>query len=238
MGEILRAERLSKHFGDTIVLEHVSFSVASPGLTVILGPNGSGKTTLLDILEGLEAPSSGTFTLFGAAPSPYPRTRIGVALQREPQLEHATVGELANLFAAIHSVPDGARRIIEMAALAARQHVSAAKLSGGESARFSIATALVHTPELVFLDEPTAHLDPEAKREAAALLTRCAKTCAVVMTTHDLREAENLCDHVVFLVGGRLRAAGTPAELIAQVPGGGRGLQDAFFHFCHRENEA
>jgi ABC-2 type transport system ATP-binding protein len=237
MGEVLRVDRLTKHFGDTIALDHVSFSVTGPGLTVILGPNGSGKTTLLDILEGLEAPSSGTFTLFGAAPAPYPRSRVGVALQREPQLEHATVGELATLFAAIHSVPAGARRILEMAGLLEREHVPASKLSGGESARLSIALALVHSPALVFLDEPTAHLDPAAKRQTATLLRDVAKTSAVVMTTHDLREAETLCEYVVFLVAGKLCAAGTPAELMAQVPSPtARTLEAAFFHFCNRES--
>jgi ABC-2 type transport system ATP-binding protein len=110
-----------------------------------------------------------------------------------------------------------------------------ARLSGGEAARLFIATALVHDPELVFLDEPTAHLDPKSKKDVGALLKEVARERTVILTTHDLREADELCDHLLFLVGGRVRASGARDELVSAVPQEARhglGVEDAFFHFC------
>ena len=108
-------------------------------------------------------------------------------------------------------------------------------LSGGEAARLFIAASLIHDPELVFLDEPTAALDPKSKLEVGHMLRDVAKERAVVLTTHDLREADSLCDRLVFLVGGRVRASGTRQELVAAVPEterGAIGVEAAFFHFC------
>src|SRR5688572_23412211 len=101
---VIEARGLTKTFGRVHALEDVTFTIHGPGLTMILGPNGAGKTTLLDILEGLSKPTSGNFSLFGGPAHPYPRRDVGVVLQREAQLEHATVGEYADLFAAIHRV--------------------------------------------------------------------------------------------------------------------------------------
>lgn len=234
-GEVVVAEKLTQRFGDTLALDSVSFSIEGPGITGILGPNGAGKTTLLDILEGLKEPSGGTYRLFREAPYPYPRRRVGVVLQKEPQLERATAKEYAELFAAVYGVPDGAHRILQLANLEDRSRVPVARLSGGEAARLSIATAVVHDPDLLYLDEPTAHLDPNGKRGIGELLSQLAKKCTVVLTTHDLREADELCDHLLFLVGGKVRAHGSRAELLAAVPAGqrrGQGVEAAFLHFC------
>ncbi len=235
MPSVVAAHGLSKRFGEIAALDDVTFSVPSRGLVGVLGPNGAGKSTLLDILEGLAQPTSGTFRLFGAPPAPYPRRRVGVVLQKEVQLERCTTGEYAELFAAIQGVERGAERILARAALQDRRAVAMSRLSGGEAARLFIAAALVHDPELLFLDEPTAPLDPRSKREIGDLLRGVAEERAVVLTTHDLREAEALCDRLVFLVGGRVRAEGTREELVAAVPPDARrsfGVEDAFFHFC------
>ena len=232
---VLAVENLGKRFGDVVALEGVTFGVDRPALVGILGPNGAGKTTLLDIVEGLSRPTSGSYRLFDAAPEPYPRRRVGVVMQREARLERCTAREYAELFAAIHGVRDGAERIIERARLAARARVPLSRLSGGEAARLFVATAVVHDPELLFLDEPTAPLDPESKRDVGELLRELARTRTVVLTTHDLREADALCTHLLFLVGGRVRAWGRREELVAAVPEGARrGLpvEDAFFHHC------
>ena len=233
--EIIHAEALGKRFGDTIALEDVSFTIHGPGIVGVLGPNGAGKTTLLDILEGLSVPTSGNYRLFGKTPVPYPRSRIGVVMQKEAQIDRITVAEYAQLFSVIVGAPRGTEKILEQARLAHRSSIPVTRLSGGEAARLHIATAVVHEPDLVFLDEPTAHLDPDNKRIVGEFLRDLAEHRTLFLTTHDLHEADVLCDKLLFLVGGRLRASGTKDALVASVPNDerrGLGVEDAFFHFC------
>jgi ABC-2 type transport system ATP-binding protein len=235
--EVLAAEGLCKRFGATEALRGVTFSVEGPQVVGILGPNGAGKTTLLEILEGISPPGAGSVRLFGAPlrASAYPRRRVGVVLQREFALDRITAGDYAELFAAIFGTPAGDDRILRMAGLEGRRGVPVERLSGGEAARLFIAAAVVHDPDLVFLDEPTAHLDPENKARIGDLVRAMGRSRTVVMTTHDLREADAVCDHVIFLVEGRIEAQGPRADLLAAVPAEkrrGRGLEDAFFHFC------
>jgi ABC-2 type transport system ATP-binding protein len=233
--EIIHAEAIGKRFGDTIALADVTFSINGPGIVGVLGPNGAGKTTLLDILEGLSAPTSGNYRLFGNPAHPYPRARVGVVMQKEAHLERITVREYAELFSVIFGVDNGADKILEQARLTHRAHIPVTRLSGGEAARLYITTAVVHEPDLVFLDEPTAHLDPDNKRIIAELLRDLGQRHTLFLTTHDLHEADVLCDKLLFLVSGRLRASGTKEELVANVPEEkrrGHGVEDAFFHFC------
>lgn len=233
MRETVSARGITKRFGEIVALRDVSFTFEGPQLIGILGPNGAGKTTLLDILEGIASPTEGEVRLFGERISPYPRRRVGVVLQRELLLERVTVREYAELFAAIHAVRHGEDEILRMAALSARAHVPVTRLSGGEAQRLFIACAVIHAPDLVFLDEPSAHLDPESKQEIGELLRRMSRERTVVLTTHDLREADQLCDHLLFLVDGAVRAAGRRDTLVSAVPGGERGgVEEAFFHFC------
>jgi ABC-2 type transport system ATP-binding protein len=234
---VIGADGLSRRFGATEALAGVTFSVRGPGVVGVLGPNGAGKTTLLSILEGLAAPGGGEARLFGRAigAGRYPRRRVGVVLQQEPTLDGITARDYADLFAAIHGVRGGSDRILARADLIERARVHVDRLSGGEAQRLFLAAAIVHDPELVFLDEPTAHLDPENKARLGALVRELAKDRTIVLTTHDLREADQVCDHVLFLVGGRIRADGSREALVAAVPEAerrGQGLEDAFFHFC------
>jgi ABC-2 type transport system ATP-binding protein len=242
--EVLAAEGLSKRFGATEALRGVTFAVEGPQVVGILGPNGAGKTTLLEILEGISPPGGGSVRLFGAdlsltasgwRRSIYPRRRVGVVLQREFALDAITAGDYAELFAAIQGVRGGEGRILRAAGLEARRSVPVERLSGGEAQRLFIAAAVVHDPDLVFLDEPTAQLDPENKARVGELMRSLGRTRTVVVTTHDLREADAVCDHVIFLVGGRIEAQGPRDALLAAVPEEkrkGHGLEDAFFHFC------
>lgn len=237
MNEVLAADGLTRRFGAVEALRGVTFAVHGPQVIGILGPNGAGKTTLLEILEGLFAPTSGSFRLFGApqTTASYPRRRVGVVMQQEFVLDRITVLEYAELFAAIHGVRGGEEEILATAGLGARARVAVERLSGGEAQRLFIAAAVVHRPDLLFLDEPTAHLDPENKARIGAVIREMSRSRTVVLTTHDLREAEAVCDHVLFLVDGRVKAAGPKEELIAAVPPEerrGPGLEDAFFHFC------
>ena len=224
---VVEVEHLSKHFGDIVALDDVSFSIEGPGLVGILGPNGAGKTTLLDIVEGLSQASAGSYRLFGRTPSPYPRQRVGVVMQNEARLERVTVREYAELFAAIYGVSGGADKTIARAGLKERASLALDKLSGGEAARLWIANAMVHDPQLLFLDEPTAALDPANKRQVAAVLREAASDRTIIMTTHDLSEADGLCDQLLFLVGGRLRAFGRREDIVGE-----RSVEEAFFDIC------
>ncbi len=231
--EVLLTRGLGKRFGEVVALDGVELRLLGPQLIGILGPNGAGKTTLLDIVEGLSEPTAGEVRLLGGPLSPYPRRRVGVVLHREFALDHVKTGEYAELFAAIYGVAGGRQRILERAELLTRADVAVERLSSGEAQRLFIAAASVHDPELLLLDEPTAHLDPEAKQKLGRWLRETSRTRTVVITTHDLAEAEAICDHVVFLVRGRVRAQGSPVELTAAVPEPARaGLASAFFHFC------
>ena len=237
MAEILAVQQLSKRFGATVALRNVSFSLDGQQIIGILGPNGAGKTTLLEILEGLTRPSEGEARLFGTPldPSHYPKHRVGVVIEKESTLDNMTVSEYADLFAAIYQVDGGKESILTRARMQGRVHVPVELLSAGESQRLMIAAASVHRPELLFLDEPTSHLDPENKREIGSWLRQMAESCTIILTTHDLREAEVVCDYIMFLVNGEVKAQGTPAALIEAVPESDRhglGIEDAFFYFC------
>ena len=226
-------ERVSRRYGAFEALTEVTFRIDSPGVVGLLGPNGAGKTTLLDVLAGLAAPDSGSFSLFGEplmSGAQYPRRRVGVVLQREFVPDHVTVDEYAELFAAIYGVRDGAQQIIAQARLDARKKLAVDRLSGGEAQRLFVAASLVHSPDLLLLDEPSARLDPVSKRALSELLRRVSEKTCVLMATHDLAEAERACDHCLFILGGKLRAQGSTAELMATA--GAATLEDAFFHFC------
>jgi ABC-2 type transport system ATP-binding protein len=237
VNEVVAADALGRRYGPVEALAGVTFSIKGPQVVGVLGPNGAGKTTLLEILEGISAPTAGSFRLFGAphTVASYPRRRVGVVMQREFVLDRITVRDYAELFASIHGVRGGDEQILSAAALGARAKVPVERLSGGEAQRLFIAAAVVHGPDLLFLDEPTAHLDPENKARIGDLIREMGRSRTVVLTTHDLREADAVCDHVLFLVAGRVRAAGPRADLVAAVPPEERrgvGLEDAFFHFC------
>ncbi|MDB4996788.1 MAG: drrA 6 [Myxococcaceae bacterium] len=208
-------------------LDGVTFKIDGHGIVGILGPNGAGKTTLLDILEGLSEPTDGQVRLFGKALRPYPRRRVGVVMQREFVLDNVTVREYAELFASIYGVRGGEAKILDAARLGARSKLAVDRLSGGEAQRLFVAAACVHDPEILFLDEPTSELDPESKARMGDELRALGKARTVLLTTHDLQEADTLCQRLLFLEGGRVRAEGTRDDLV-----GARGIADAFHHYC------
>jgi ABC-2 type transport system ATP-binding protein len=235
--EIVAVEGLGKRYGAVAALTDLQFAIREPQIVGILGPNGAGKTTLLDLLEGLARPTSGTVRLFGERidPDHYPRRKVGVVLQREFVPDAITVEEYADLFASIQKVAGGCKKILAASQLADRARAPMSRLSGGEAQRLHLAAAVVHDPALLLLDEPGASLDPMARAALGAFIRDLAGRRTVLFTTHDLREAEALCDRVLFLVAGRIRADGSPAALAASLPataGPRHGLEAAFFHHC------
>lgn len=232
---LIEVQSLTKQYGSKTVLQNVSFCIDGPAIVGVLGPNGAGKTTLLEILEGLSDPSAGTYSLFGSPCSceQYPRSQVGVLLQREYALDEVTVEEYSELFAAIQKVPKGAEKIITQARLENRKHVRVDKISGGEAQRLFFAASSVHNPKILFLDEPSAPLDPSAKLTMRSMIKEQSQRSTIVMTTHDLRDAEQLCDRVLFLVDGQIRADGSISTLLSQVKSKEQPtLEDAYFHFC------
>ncbi|MGQ5639990.1 MULTISPECIES: ATP-binding cassette domain-containing protein [unclassified Streptomyces] len=216
------ADGVRKRYGDIQAVDGVSLRIESGEFYGILGPNGAGKTTTLEILEGVREPDEGRIELFGQ--SPWPRnldllTRIGVQFQASSFLDKLTTRETIRLFASFYRV--GARQadaMLERVGLTEFGQVPADKLSGGQAQRLSIACGLVHDPEIVFLDEPTAGLDPQARRNLWDLLRNVNEEGrTVVLTTHYLDEAEVLCDRVSVMERGKVLRTGAPAALVREL---------------------
>jgi ABC-2 type transport system ATP-binding protein len=216
---------LRKSYGSLAAVDGISFDVAPGEFFAILGPNGAGKTTTLEILEGLRQGDSGSVAVLGQRPWPRnPRLlpRIGVQLQASSFFEKLSAREQIRTLAALYAVgPERADAMLATVGLTEQADTRVEKLSGGQVQRLSIACALVHDPELVFLDEPTGSLDPQARRNLWDLLGQInADGRTVVLTTHHMDEAEILCDRVAIMDHGKLLQIGPPAALV-------RGLDSA-----------
>jgi ABC-2 type transport system ATP-binding protein len=210
---------LAKHYGPLIAVDGVDLDVAAGEFFGILGPNGAGKTTLLEMVEGLRRPDAGSVHLLGEPVWPRDARlmrRIGVQLQASAFFERLTAREQLHTFASLYGVsPARGDEWLERVALVEKAGTRVEDLSGGQAQRLSIACALVHDPEVVFLDEPTAALDPQARRNLWDLLAGLNDTGrTVVLTTHYMDEAEVLCDRVAIMDGGRVLRCDTPAALV------------------------
>jgi ABC-type multidrug transport system ATPase subunit/Zn-dependent protease len=208
-----------KSYNGQRALDGVSFTVQQGEFFGILGPNGAGKTTLVEIVEGMREADAGTVEVFGQPT--WPRNtallrRIGVQTQASAFFTRLTAAEHLVTVAALQGLGrDAARRALESVGLAGKARTRVDDLSGGQRQRLALATALVHDPELIFLDEPTAALDPEARRSLWQLLRSLrAQGRTIVYTTHHLDEAEALCDRVAIVAGGRIVALDTPGALV------------------------
>lgn len=217
--EAIVVEDIRKSYGELKAVDGVSFTVAEGEFFGILGPNGAGKTTTLEIVEGLRVPDGGSVRLLGE--NPFPRNvallpRIGVQLQASAFFEKLTAREQLETFASLYGVNAvTAGEMLELVGLTDKADTREDKLSGGQRQRLSIACALVHDPDVVFLDEPTAALDPQARRnlwDVLRAIQERGKT--IVYTTHYLDEAEILCDRVAIMDHGRILAMDPPATLV------------------------
>ncbi len=215
----ISVRNLRKSYGSTVAVGGVSFEVEQGEFFGILGPNGAGKTTTLEMLEGLREPDDGELTILGLRP--WPRNpallpRMGVQLQSSSFFERLTAREQIRTFASLYGVPP--RRADEMLGIVGldeQAETKAEQLSGGQGQRLSIACALVHDPELVFMDEPTGALDPQARRNLWDLLRQInSDGRTVVLTTHHMDEAETLCDRVAIMDHGEILRLGAPAALV------------------------
>ncbi|MGV9788163.1 ATP-binding cassette domain-containing protein [Streptomyces sp. NPDC003435] len=216
---VVALDGVSKRYGEVTALDGVSLEVRHGEFFGILGPNGAGKTTLVEIVEGMREADAGSVAVFGQ--SPWPRdiallARIGVQTQASAFFARLTAGEHLRTVAALYGMaPEAARTALERVGLTEKENARVDHLSGGQRQRLAVATALLNEPELIFLDEPTAALDPEARRELWELLRSLrSEGRTIICTTHYLDEAEALCDRVAIIAGGRVVALDSPRNLI------------------------
>ena len=216
----MRADGISKRYGERDALRDVSFEVADGERVAVIGPNGAGKTTLLQILAGALRPTSGTVTT----------DRVGWVPQQPALYSKLSVAENLRFFARLEKVADVERsvaRMLEQTALADRARDEVGRLSGGNKQRVNIAIGLLGDPAALLLDEPSAALDPRQRERLWEFIAALGTT--VVFATHDVGEAERFADRVLVLADGDLLFTGTPAELVGE----DRDLEAAFVRFLH-----
>jgi ABC-2 type transport system ATP-binding protein len=216
--DAIDAVDLRKRYGDIQAVDGISFSVARGEVFGMLGPNGAGKTTTVEIVEGLREPDAGRVSVLGYDVAQQPRAvkeRIGIQLQTPSLLPRLTVAELLELFGSFYARSRPADDLIALVGLEESRGRLAGTLSGGQAQRLSVALALVNQPDVIFLDEPTTGLDPQARVNLWDLIeTVRAEGITVLLTTHYMEEAERLCDRVAIVDHGRIVALDTPRQLI------------------------
>ena len=208
---------LHKHYGTIHAVGGVSFEVARGEVFGLLGPNGAGKTTTVETLEGYRVPDEGSVRVLGLDPvrdAPALRPRIGVMLQEGGLYPRLKPLELLRLFAAYYDDAEDPESLLDIVGLRDMVATPVRRLSGGQAQRLSLACALIGRPEVVFLDEPTAGMDPHARATTWQLIRDLrGRGVTVLLTTHAMDEAEQLCDRVAIIAGGKVAALGSPAEL-------------------------
>jgi ABC-2 type transport system ATP-binding protein len=223
MEPVIRADRLTRHFGDVVAVDHLSLEVYPGEVFGVLGHNGAGKTTTVRLLNGVLAPDDGVARVLGLDPladGPALRRRTGI-LTETPSLDERLTGrDNLEIYAELYDVPradlpDRVEELLEVFELADRAEEKAGGYSKGMKQRLALARALLHRPDLLFLDEPTAGLDPVAARRVHEMITQLSheQHRTVFLCTHNLAEAQHLCSRVAVLEHGRLVVVGTPAEL-------------------------
>jgi ABC-2 type transport system ATP-binding protein len=215
---IIEVRDLVKRYGDFTAVKGISFDVQEGEIFGIVGPNGAGKTTTLEIIETLKDPTSGTVIIdsYDVVKSPWQvKRRIGVQLQAAGFYPSLNLRELLQLFAGLYDVKIDPMAMLRKVQLEEKAGARFEKLSGGQKQRFSIASTLVNQPRVIFLDEPSTGLDPQARLNLWDLVREIQKDgVTVVLTTHYMEEAEQLSDHLAIMDEGKIVASGTPDSLI------------------------
>jgi ABC-2 type transport system ATP-binding protein len=212
---------LVKRYGQLTAVDGLSLSAARGAVTGVLGPNGAGKTTTIEICEGYRRPDGGTVRVLGLDPvrdASALRPRVGVMLQSGGIPPSVPAADYLKLLSRFHARPIDPAALLDLVGLTPVARTPYKRLSGGQQQRLSLAAAIVGRPELVFLDEPTAGMDPQARHATWDLIEQLrAAGVSVILTTHFMEEAERLCDHIAIIDHGRLVAEGTPGQLTGTV---------------------
>jgi len=215
---IISVSNLVKHYDDFKAVQGLSFEVYENEIFGLLGPNGAGKTTTLEIIETLRSKTSGEVTVDGLnidTNASAIKQIIGVQLQAAGYYPNLNLVELLELFAGLYGTNISPMEMLAKVNLQDKAKAKYKELSGGQKQRFSIATTLINSPKIIFLDEPTTGLDPQARRNLWDLISEIRNSgTTVVLTTHYMDEAEQLCDRVAFVEAGRIIALDTPDKLI------------------------
>ena len=252
MNKIIEVRELVKHYGNFEAVKGISFEVMEGEIFGLLGPNGAGKSTTLEIIETLRQKTSGQVMVNGFNLDKDPneiKKIIGVQLQTSGYYPGLNLLELIDLFAGLYNRDVHPMGLLDMVNLQDKAKSKVKELSGGQKQRFSIATTLINDPKIIFLDEPTTGLDPQARRNLWDLVLQIrAKGTTVIITTHYMDEAEYLCDRVAIIDAGRIVAMASPDQLIDDLVATGferpkemkhANLEDVFIHLTgHSLREA
>lgn len=234
MTTAVNALGLCKRYGAVQAVDDMTWSADLGRVTCVLGPNGAGKTTTMEILEGLQRPDSGTARVLDTDPWEAPaahRARVGVMLQDGGLPNGAKPVRLLHHLASLYATPARVDELVARLGIDRFTGTTVRRLSGGQKQRVALAAALVGDPEVVFLDEPTAGLDPHARLDVYDLVRETRdRGVGVVVTTHSFEEAERLSDDIVVIADGHVVGAGTPQELCA-----GRSLEDVYFDLTRKD---
>jgi ABC-2 type transport system ATP-binding protein len=212
-------------YGTTDVLDDVGFEIPAGQKVAVLGPNGAGKSTLIEILEGLRRPSGGEVSVLGQNPGNAPeqwRSRLGVVLQAWRDHGQWKVGDFLRYISAAHQAAGvnnlwPVTELLQAVELDDRAGQQIRSLSGGQRRRVDVAAALISRPELLFLDEPTTGFDPEIRQSFYELIHSLARSTTIIWATHNLHEAEEMCERIIILNHGQVVADGSPTELRASL---------------------
>ncbi len=219
-GIAIQVQNLVKRYGSTTAVDGLSFDVCVGEIFGLLGPNGAGKTTTVECIEGLRVPDSGAIRVLGLDARRelgQIKERVGIQLQATNLYHQLTVREVINLFASFYKNPVDTDRVIEMTGLQEKEKTRTKQLSGGQQQRLSVALALVNDPDLLFLDEPSTGLDPQARHKMWDVIEQLhAQSKTILMTTHYMEEAERLCDRVAIVDHGKIIAMDQPQALVRQ----------------------
>ncbi len=211
----LEARHLVKQYPDILAVDDVSFQVREGICFGLLGPNGAGKTTTVEIMEGVTPATSGEVWYFGAPAGEKFRQEAGIQFQNTALQDYLSVRETLEMFRTLYERKEDLEKIIEECSLGDLQDRDNRKLSGGQRQRLLLAVALVNKPRLVFLDEPTTGLDPQARRNFWDLVKRIrAEGTTIILTTHYMDEAQILCDEIAIMDNGKIISQGSPDELL------------------------
>jgi ABC-2 type transport system ATP-binding protein len=246
--KIIEVRDLVKKYGDFTAVKGISFDVYENEIFGLLGPNGAGKSTTLEIIETLRDKTSGTVIVDGIDLDKDPeaiKKLIGVQLQSSGYYPGLNLTELIDLFCGLYNQKADAKELLKIFNLEDKAKAKFKELSGGQKQRFSIATTLINKPKIIFLDEPTTGLDPQARRNLWDLIQQVrSEGTTVVITTHYMDEAEFLCDRCAIVDSGKIIALESPDTLIDQLVAGGfertkevkkANLEDVFIHMTGKE---
>ncbi len=224
MTSIVSAREISKHFGTVVAVDRLSLDLNAGECLALLGPNGAGKTTTIEMLCGLQTPDSGQVHLFGEDLHRNRRRlmqKVGLVMQETSLYKKLKVRETFELFASFYDVHDDPKAILAKLQLTDKAESRLEHLSGGQKQRVYLGCGIINKPQLVFLDEPTTGLDPQARHSIWDFVRDLKREgCAIILTTHYMEEAEALAERVAIIDHGRIIAAGRPIDLIAEHCGG------------------